>query len=103
MKFKPNDPKLTAFVWQLYGAIEILEELKGIGGPNAKLPGFTLALALAERTVADFRARLSTVALIAAAKAGADVGNSSGVTTSIEGHEVVLTVEPLDLADMMEG
>ena len=103
MKVKPNNPKLTAFVWQLYGAIEILEELKGIDGPNAKLPGFTLALALVERTAADFRARLSTVALIAAAKAGADVGNSSGVTTSIEDHEVVLTVEPLDLADMMGG
>ena len=102
MKIKPNNPKLTATVWQLYGALETLDNLKSVDGALAKLPGFTLAVALVERTVADLRVILSTMALIAAAKAGADVGNSKGVITSFEGHEVVLTVEPMDLADMME-
>ena len=103
MKIKPNNPKLTAAVWLLSGALQVLDEMTRVDGASAKLPGFALALAVVERAVADLRVSLSTVALIAAAKAGADVGNSRGVVTSIDGHEVVLTVEPMDLADMMEG
>ena len=103
MKIKPNNPKLTASVWLLSGALQALDEMTRIDGASAKLPGFALALAVVERAVADLRVSLSTVALIAAAKSGADVGNSRGVVTSIEDYEVVLTVEPMDLADMMEG
>ena len=103
MKIKPNNPKLTAAVWLLSGALQVLDEMTRVDGASAKLPGFVLALAVAERAAADLRAGLATVVLRAAAKAGADVGNSRGVVTSIEGLEVVLTVEPLDLADMMEG
>lgn len=103
MKFKPKNNGLLAGVWIHAGANEVLEELKKIDGSTSRLPGFALALAVAERTVADLRADLASIVLRSAAKAGADIGNSKGVFTSFEGFDVVLTVEPLDLAEVMEG
>jgi hypothetical protein len=60
MKVKVNDIKLTKVVWVQHGAEEVLNQLKSIDGASAKMPGFELALAVAERDEATFHHELAT-------------------------------------------
>jgi hypothetical protein len=96
-KLSPKSDKLNRIVWRTYGSAMVQEALKS---EKCTLPGFALAVALAEKIVADNRAELAGTALREAAKYGADIARSTGVFTTVENNAVVLEVEYPDLADM---
>lgn len=93
-----TDPHHLVRVGQMYGQAELIEALNAV--PNAsRLPGFGLALAVAEKVFAEKRADTVAANIRLIAKAGHDVATNRSLT--LQGTSLIL--EPADLVDMAEG
>ena len=66
------------------------------------LPGFALALALAEGVMADMRASIGGDTLREAHRAGFDIGQSKAIYTTLRDGKPAIEIEMLDLADLAE-
>lgn len=99
-KFDVKSPKLIRQIWTVYGAAMVMEAIKE---QESTAPGARLALAVAEKIVAEERILLSAEALREAARAGYDVGKSKTVHTTVKGSTVMMEVEMYDLADNAEA
>lgn len=82
-------------VWHVLGALRAQHEF-------TRLPGFALALALAEGVMADMRASIGADALREAHRAGFDIGQSKAVYTTLRNGKAALEIEMLDFADLAE-
>ncbi|PTM61867.1 hypothetical protein [Phreatobacter oligotrophus] len=93
----PLTPKQQGVVWRLYGAADIVQELREQAKRGPTGPGFALALALAEKIEAERRVELAQSALRAVAGAGHSIANLDGVYTDIKDGVPVCAIEPPDL------
>jgi len=98
------DPKTTRVISELHGAATVLAALYDGDKPRSQLPGFTMALALVEREVAEMRAQMAGAVYRCAAKAGHDVANVRSIFTSIaKDGTPVIQLEAADLVDAAES
>lgn len=100
------DVKTKRVISELHGAAMALSALVTDDGetPKSTLPGFALALALIEKTVADMRAQMAGAVYRCAAKAGHDVSKLSSIYTSV-GKDGTPKIElaAADLVDQAES
>jgi hypothetical protein len=90
-----KDPLHAHRIGQMYGQAEIVAALHAV--PDAlKLPGFHLALAIAEKELSELKSQTVALNMRFAAKAGHDLSRNGSMT--LRGLKLVL--EPLDLVDM---
>lgn len=87
----PNE-KLIATIWQSYG-LAIAYEAMGGDKPKSTLPGFSLAMALVEKEMAETRAAISGEVYRCAARAGHDIGKASSIFTSIKNGKPLIEIE----------
>lgn len=90
-------PKQQGVVWRLYGAADIVQELREHAKKGPAGPGFVLALALAEKIEAERRIELAQSALRAVAGAGHSIASLGGVYTDIKDGVPVVSFDPPDL------
>lgn len=99
------DDKTRRVISELHGAAIALQSLLGDGDkPKSQLPGFTLALALVEKEVAEMRAQMAGAVYRCAAKAGHDICNVRSIYTAIgKDGTPVIQIAAADLVDLAEG
>lgn len=97
-----TDLRHAVEIGQWVGAIHVVEALQK--QEAGRLPGFALALALAEKIEVEMRSQNTAKNLRAVAKAGIDVRQAQKVVLGFDaGGKPRLEVEMMDLADMAEG
>ncbi len=96
-----TDPAHVMVIGEWIGAVTVVDALKK--QEKDRLPGFALALALAEKAEAEKRANNTARNLRAVAKADIDVTMVKQVSLIFKGDKPFLEVVMLDLADMAEG
>lgn len=95
-------PTHLRVIGEWYGISTVVDALEKVEA-GAKLPGFGLALAVAQRVLAEKKADMLTLNLRVIASAGIDVATMKSVTLDYSGGKPVLVVTPMDLADLAEG
>lgn len=96
-----KNPALGNGVMRAVGVGHVLDALR----PQPefhRLPGFALALAMAERMMADMRASIARDTLREAHRAGLDIGQSKAIYTTMKDGKPALEIEMLDLAEQPE-
>ncbi|RUV99354.1 MULTISPECIES: hypothetical protein [unclassified Mesorhizobium] len=98
-----TEPNHVASVWRYIATIEVLEALKKV--PDfQRVPGFSLALALVEKEVAEDKAESVQRNLRAVAATGVDVSKVQRVELEIGPNASLrLKVVMMDLADLAGG
>lgn len=94
--------KLAAKIWRTYGLAQAFEALGG-SKPKSVLPGFTLAVALIEKELADERANMSGEIYRTAARAGHDIARAAAIYTNVVNGRPVVQIEFADLVDQAES
>jgi hypothetical protein len=95
------DDKLASVIWRVYGLAQAFDALGG-NKPKSLLPGFSLAVALVEKEMADQRATMSGAVYKAAARAGHDINRVSSILTDIKNGKPCIQVVMADLVDQAE-
>jgi hypothetical protein len=98
------DAKTRRVISELHGAAMALGALLDRDQKaKSTLPGFSLALALVEKEVADMRAQMAGAVYRCAAKAGHDISNVTSIYTSIgKDGTPIIEIAPADLVDQAE-
>lgn len=101
IKVKITDPAHVAKITEWYGALQVRAALADVK-EFQKLPGFGLAMAIVERETATMQAAAVADNLKAIARAGHDITTIAGINLEFERGRPVLSIRPMDLADMAE-
>ncbi len=90
-------PKQQGLVWETNGAAAVVEALREVKKSGTTAAGFILALAVAEKTLAEMRISMGQMALRAAAAAGHDISRCPAISTGVRDGQAVLLLAPPDL------
>ena len=88
-----DDPVHAGFIWRLVGACEVMDALISAREEYGDNVGLGLAIALAEKEVADLRATMAGYSLRAVARYGYDINDYGQIGTQIRDNRPVMVIE----------
>ena len=100
--YLPVSDMLAYQMAELAGAATVLHAIANEADAGKNAPGFRLAIARAEATVADMRASHAGRVLRAVAAAGYDIGKHPNVYSGMRDGKYYLALEPEDLLSGLE-
>lgn len=92
-----TEPDALEHFWRMIGALEVAEDLKEQREEYGNLPGLGMAIAIADGTVAEMRARMAGHSIRAAQAAGHDILKHADVLTALVSGKPVVQLKELDL------